>query len=151
MRARYGRDVDEGLRARFDELGLPFTPAERVPRSRKALQVTELARDRGLHDTVHDALMEAFWGQGRDIGDEAVLREVAVAAGLDGTEVDDVLASDIHGARIDASTREAVSIGVTGVPAFLLDSRLLVLGAYPLEVFERAFAQLEGRGGERTP
>ena len=41
------------------------------------------------------------------------------------------------------STAQAVSIGVNGVPGFLLDRRLLVLGAQPREVFERAFAQLD--------
>jgi DNA-binding transcriptional ArsR family regulator len=41
-----------------------------------------------------------------------------------------------------SSTRQAVSIGVNGVPAFLLDRRLLVLGAQPFEVFRSAFAQL---------
>ena len=41
------------------------------------------------------------------------------------------------------STEEAHSIGSNGTPAFLLDGRLLVLGAHPRETFERAFAQLE--------
>ena len=39
-------------------------------------------------------------------------------------------------------TQQAVSIGITGAPGFLLDRRLLVLGAQPQEVFERAFEQL---------
>jgi predicted DsbA family dithiol-disulfide isomerase len=43
---------------------------------------------------------------------------------------------------VEGSTRQAVSIGVNGVPAFLLDRRLLVLGAQPFEVFRSAFAQL---------
>ena len=46
------------------------------------------------------------------------------------------------------ATQEAMSIGVTGVPAFLLDGRLLVLGAQPEEVFERAFEQLDGQRRE---
>ena len=42
-----------------------------------------------------------------------------------------------------ASSAQAHSIGVTGVPGFVLDRRLLVLGAQPRELFEQAFAQLE--------
>ena len=43
------------------------------------------------------------------------------------------------------------SLGINAIPAFVLDDRLLLVGAYPHEVFERAFAQLEeteerGRG-----
>ena len=41
------------------------------------------------------------------------------------------------------STAQAQAVGVTGVPAWLLDRRLLVLGAQPEEVFEQAFAQLD--------
>jgi predicted DsbA family dithiol-disulfide isomerase len=43
---------------------------------------------------------------------------------------------------VEGSTREALSIGINAVPAFLLDRRLIVLGAQPLDVFRHAFAQL---------
>ena len=69
---------------------------------------------------------------------------LAVEAGLDRAEVDDVLAGDAYADRVRASTAEAQSIGITGIPAFALDGRLLILGAQPREVFERAFAQLAG-------
>ena len=129
---------------------LPFTLSEHIPNSRAALRVAELARDAGLHDALHDRLMHAYWGEGEDIGDHDVLRRHAAAAGLDAAEVDDVLRSDRYLDRVTASTQEAVSIGVTGVPGFLLDGRLLVLGAQPEEVFERAFEQL-GRSSGAEP
>ena len=47
--------------------------------------------------------------------------------------------------RVATSTREAYSMGANAVPAFVLDRRLLVLGAQPDEVFEHAFAELERR------
>ena len=128
---------------------LPFTLSEHIPNSRAALRVAELARDAGLHEALHDRLMHAYWGEGEDIGDHDVLRRHAAAAGLDAAEVDDVLRSDRYLDRVTASTQEAVSIGVTGVPGFLLDGRLLVLGAQPEEMFERAFEQLgRSRGAE---
>jgi len=129
---------------------LPFTLSEHIPNSRAALRVTELARDAGLHEVLHDRLMDAYWAEGEDLGDGEVLRQHAVAAGLEANDVDDVLGSDRYLDRVTASTQEAVSIGVTGVPAFLLDGRLLVLGAQPEDVFERAFDQL-GRGNGEEP
>ena len=44
-------------------------------------------------------------------------------------------------AVVDASTQTAQRHGITGVPAFVLDGRLLVSGAQPHEVFERALEQ----------
>jgi predicted DsbA family dithiol-disulfide isomerase len=108
----------------------------------RALRVTELARERGLHAAVHDRLMDAYWAEGRNIGDPEELRALAVEAGLAGADVDDVLAGDAYSDRVVGLTQQAVSIGITGVPGFLLDRRLLVLGAQPREVFERAFEQL---------
>jgi predicted DsbA family dithiol-disulfide isomerase len=108
----------------------------------RALRVTELGRERGLHPQVHDRLMDAYWAEGRNIGDPDELRALAVEAGLQAGDVDDVLAGDAYRDRVVGLTQQAVSIGITGVPGFLLDRRLLVLGAQPREVFERAFEQL---------
>ena len=128
----------------FAERGLDYNPnPDVVPRSLRALQLTELARDLGRHAEVHDRLMDAYWDEARDLGDTGVLRELAAELGLPADDVDDVLAGDRYRDRIDASTRQAASIGANAVPAFLLDRRLLVLGAQPQESFEQAFAQLE--------
>jgi predicted DsbA family dithiol-disulfide isomerase len=145
LHARYGTSHRERLQARFAEEGLAYNPpAEVVPNTMRALRVTELARERGLHATVHDRLMDAYWAEARNIGDPEELRSLAVEAGLEGADVDDVLAGDAYGDRVIGLTQQAVSIGITGVPGFLLDRRLLVLGAQPREVFERAVEQLSG-------
>jgi predicted DsbA family dithiol-disulfide isomerase len=111
-----------------------------VPRTLDALRVTELARDLGLHEQVHDRLMDAYWRDGVDLGDHDELRRLT--ANLPAEEVERVLAGDAYRDRVHASTAEAQSIGINGIPAFLIDGRLLVPGAQPRPVFERAFAQL---------
>jgi predicted DsbA family dithiol-disulfide isomerase len=143
--ARYGGDaMTERMRRFFADRGLDYNPhPDVVPRSLHALRLTELARDRGLHAAMHDRLMDAYWSEAKDIGDPAVLRAEAATVGLPADEVDEVLAGERYGERVEASTREAVSMGANAVPAFVLDRRLLVLGAQPDEVFEHAFAQLE--------
>ena len=148
LHARYGQTFHDRLRERFAAEGLAYNPPPgTVPNTMRALRVTELARERGLHAAVHDRLMDAYWAQARNIGDPDVLRGLAVEAGLDGSEMDEVLAGQAYRDRVLALTAQAVSIGVTGVPGFLLDRRLLVLGAQPREVFERAFAELEATNG----
>ena len=143
LHARYGDPFHDRLRESFAAAGLAYNPPpEVVPNTMAALRVTELARERGLHAAVHDRLMDAYWAEGRNIGDSAELRALAVEAGLEETDVDEVLADDAYRDRVLACTAQAVQIGATGVPAFLLDERLLVLGAQPREVFERALAQL---------
>ncbi len=141
---RYGPGMHDHMRGLFERDGLIYNPPpDIVPNSRTALRLTELARDRGLHEPFHDRLMDALWTEGRNIGDRGVLREVAAEVELEAEEVDGVLAGEGYLDRVLASTREAQSIGVSGIPGFLLDRRLLVLGAQPREVFDGAFAQLE--------
>jgi predicted DsbA family dithiol-disulfide isomerase len=127
------------VRGMFEAAGLTYNPhAGVVPNTMRALRLAELARDRGLHQPVHDRLMTAYWEEARDIGDSVELEA------LDGDEVVEVLSGGAYRDRVLASTAEAQSMGITGIPAFVLDARLLVLGAQPREVFEQAFAQLAG-------
>jgi predicted DsbA family dithiol-disulfide isomerase len=141
--ARYGEAMTDRLRASFEARGLVYNPhPEVVPNTMAALRLGELARDLGRHDDLHDRLMDAYWSEGRDLGDANALRALAGDVGLPSDEVDEVLATERYRERVEASTRQAVSIGANAVPAFLLDRRLLVLGAQPESVFEQAFAQL---------
>ncbi|HEV2821009.1 MAG TPA: DsbA family protein, partial [Solirubrobacteraceae bacterium] len=143
---RYGgRAWRDRLYAMFDDAGLPYSrEITHVPNSRRAQQLIELARDRGRHGALHRRVMDAYWHRARDIGDPAVLREEATAAGLDAGEVDDVLAGDRYLDRLEAETRALHELGGGGVPAWVIDDRVLVPGAQPHEVFERAIERLRG-------
>jgi predicted DsbA family dithiol-disulfide isomerase len=141
--ARYGPGMTDRVRAFFAARGLDYNPnPDVVPNTMHALRLTELARDLGRHAATHDRLMDAYWSEGMDIGDVEVLRRLAAELDLPAEEVEEVLAGDRYRDRVQASTRQAVSIGANAVPAFLLESRLLVLGAQPEELFEQAFGQL---------
>jgi predicted DsbA family dithiol-disulfide isomerase len=139
--ARYGPGGIERTAAFFREHGLEYNPnPDVVPNSMRALRLTEHARAQGLHAPFHDRVMDAYWAEGKDIGDPGVLR--ALAAEIELESADEVLATDAHADAVRQATAEAQAIGITGIPAFLLDRRLLVLGAHPKETFERAFVQL---------
>jgi predicted DsbA family dithiol-disulfide isomerase len=127
----------------FEQAGLPRAERiEKVPNSRGALMVAELARERGLFDALHPRLFDAYWARGRDIGEEQVLHEEGTAVGLDGDEVIEVLRDRRYLERIEAQTRTAIELGAGGVPAWVIDQRLLVPGAQPHEVFASALEQV---------
>jgi predicted DsbA family dithiol-disulfide isomerase len=127
----------------FEEAGLPYTDSlEKVPNSRKALMVGELARERGVFDALHPRLFDAYWARGRDIGDDRVLVEEGAAVGLEEGEVLGALRDDRYLEQIDAQTRGVLELGAAGVPAWVIDHRLLVPGAQPHEVFERVLGRL---------
>ena len=145
LHRRYGIATGEGdpLRQRFADAGLRYDRPAVVPNTQDALRLSELAREHGIHDHFHDSLLGAYWSEATDIGDPDELRRLAVEAGLDGEDVERVLADpNAYRDVVAESTRQALSLGINAVPAFLLDRRLIVLGAQPIEVFRRAFEQL---------
>jgi predicted DsbA family dithiol-disulfide isomerase len=141
--ARYGEEGMARTRAFFEARGLEYAPnPDVVPNTMNALRLSELARDHERHDEFHERVMGAYWAESQDIGDADVLRTLAAEVGLPRDEVEDVLGGDRFADVVRASTQQAVSIGANAVPAFVLDRRLLVLGAQPEEVFEQAFERL---------
>ncbi len=143
LEERYGPSIHERTREAVEAAGLHFDPAPRIPNSRRALAVTELARDRGLHEPVHSRLMHAYWSEATDIGDDAVLLDLVAEAGLPRDEAEAALVDVGYVDRVLASTRAAHSHGINAIPAFVLDERLLVMGAQPHRTFEEAMTQLE--------
>ena len=127
----------------FRARGLDYRPHPKVvPNTKAALRLGELARQHELHHAFHDRVMDAYWAESRDIGHPDELRTLSGEVNLPADEVEEVLRTDRYLDVVEGLTRQAVSIGVTGVPAFVLDRRLLVLGAQPEEAFEQAFEQL---------
>ncbi|MBX0322282.1 DsbA family oxidoreductase [Halomicroarcula sp. F13] len=82
------------------------------------------------------AVFEALWQEGRDIGDEDVLVELATEAGVDADEVRSALADDALRATVREQFTAAQQQGVTGVPTFAYDG-YAARGAVPPEQLER--------------
>jgi predicted DsbA family dithiol-disulfide isomerase len=127
----------------FEQAGLPYAGTlAKIPNSRGALMLGELARDRDAFEALHPRLYDAYWARGRDIGDDRVLVEEGTAVGLDEREILDVLRDGRYLEQIEAQTRAALEFGASGVPAWLIDQRLLVPGAQPHDVFDHALERL---------
>ena len=153
LERRYGQGFHGRLFAMFDDAGLPHAETlEKVPNSSKALMLAELARERGAFEPAHRRLFDAYWARGRDIGDERVLVEEGAAIGLKEGDVLEALRDGRYRDRIGQYTDSALQLGAGGVPAWLIDERLLVPGAQPHDVFTRVLERLghEPVDGEPT-
>ena len=142
LEGRYGRGFLDHVAEMVERAGFRHAPPPVAPRSMKALQLGEVARDQGLHGDVHGRLFTAYWSEGRDIGDLDVLAEIATDAGLDPEATRAALESDTAVDRVRRSSEAAQEAGVNAVPAWLFDRQLLVLGAQPHEVLDNVMAKL---------
>jgi predicted DsbA family dithiol-disulfide isomerase len=130
----------------FDEAGLPHAERTRMPNSRAALNVAELARTSGVHAQVHKRLMTAFWAEDRDISDPAVLAEEGANLGLDRAEIVEAATAHPFQPMIEASSAAVYDMGAGGVPAFAVDDKLLIPGAQPHSLFEKVMDRLGHKG-----
>lgn len=88
-----------------------------------------------------ERLMSAHFEHGRVVDDVEVLADIAAEAGLDRDAVLAALATDEGAGAVRADEAEASALGVTGVPFFVVDRRLAVSGAQPVEVFRQLLTQ----------
>ncbi|MDS0294395.1 DsbA family oxidoreductase [Halogeometricum luteum] len=82
------------------------------------------------------AIFDALWTEGEDIGDEAVLVELAAEAGVDGDEIRSALDDDALRGEVREQFTEAKQQGITGVPTFAYDG-YGARGAVPPEQLKR--------------
>jgi len=83
-----------------------------------------------------EAIFEALWVEGRDIGDASVLADLAESVGLDGAEIREVLADDALRERVFEEFEAAQQRRITGVPTFVYGGAA-ARGAVPPEHLRR--------------
>jgi predicted DsbA family dithiol-disulfide isomerase len=121
----------EGLEYRLTDAGLTGNTLD-------AHQLLQLAKERGIQDAVIERLYRAYFTEQRSVFERDSLVSLAGEAGLDAAEARDVLERDAYLDAVAADVREARSLGVSGVPFFVLDGRYGVSGAQATEVFSEA-------------
>lgn len=103
-----------------------------------------MVEDRDKADKVVNGLFKANFEEGRNVGDHAVLAEIATAAGMDGAAIKLRLASDEDRDTIGQEIANAQRMGVSGVPFFVVDGKYAISGAQGVDVFAKALKQIAG-------
>src|SRR5262245_46176205 len=137
-------EMDRRMTAVGTQEGIPFAldKIQKSPNTFDAHRLTWLAGQEGMQEKVVDGLFRAFFTEGRDIGDRAVLADIGAAAGMDRDAVNAFLESDRGAAEVRDEERQGREIGVEAVPTFVIGGKFLVSGAQNPEVFVEAFRSL---------
>lgn len=106
-----------------------------------AHRLHQFAVEKGLGPELMALLFAAQHAEGADVSDARVLQRVGEAVGLPAGDVERVLDSDAYGDAVREDLEAARRIGVRGVPFFVLDQRMALSGAQPVEVFVEALRQ----------
>src|SRR5580698_3714121 len=134
----------EMIRARGAELGFRFDMDKRtrIYNTFDAHRLLHWAGLEGRQLALKQALLAAYFGEGVDVSNSAVLTEVAGRADLDQSVARQVLESQRYGAEVRAREQFYRSQGINAVPAIIINDRHLTEGGQPVAVFEKVLRQL---------
>jgi predicted DsbA family dithiol-disulfide isomerase len=126
--------------ARRENIELRFDRIRHVPNTLRVHQVMYLAEtQRRDQSALAEELLTAFFRRGEDIGDREILIELAARHGLLPDDVDRVMDDDSSRQIVLSREAQVRSSGISGVPGFLLNRRLLVIGAQDEDTLVNAF------------
>ncbi|TWF46390.1 DsbA family oxidoreductase [Neorhizobium alkalisoli] len=140
------RQAHERLTAFGKEVGINFDFAaiKIGPNTLDAHRLLHWAmmESKEIQDRVATGLFKANFEEGRNVGDHAVLAEIAEKAGLDRKVIENLLASEADKDTVVAEIEAAQKMGVSGVPFFIIDGQYAVSGAQTPDVLAGAFRDI---------
>ncbi len=125
-----------GIAFRFDRI-------ERVPNTRRAHLLIAHADRHGRASAVKDRVMQAYFEEGRDIGDVEELTRLGVEAGLAERDTRAALVLRVGQDGVVAAQRHAAALGINGVPNFVFNGQHSLAGAQEIATFVQVFDRLD--------
>lgn len=108
-----------------EEHGIPIDFPAFLPNTAQAMLATAHADARGVGRAFHDRTLAAYWREGRNIGDPAVLCDIAAESGLPGSDPR-MWQTPESQAAVAANRTAAMDDMATGFPTTML-------GRFPLQ------------------
>ncbi|HYO95172.1 MAG TPA: DsbA family oxidoreductase [Polyangiaceae bacterium] len=138
LATKYGTGVaqaEERIRsmaqtAREDGLDLRFD-CVKPTNTFDAHRLLHFAHEHGLQDAAKERLLRAYFTDGTLLGDPAELVRLGTEVGLDGSALVRLFAGDAYTTDVRADEDKARSLGIRGVPFFVIGGRYAVSGAQP--------------------
>ena len=136
--ARWQQMMDNLSRLAQEE-GITFQPHTFTTNSHKSLLLAEAAKEAGadVFYALHRRLFEAFFTEGQNIGDEAVLTELACESGVPGEVLERAWADDRYEKRLQQYLAAAHELDVRATPTIFFGERQRLDGALPLSTFRK--------------
>lgn len=129
-----GRDT-ERMKRHIEEFGKDVgmkLNGKLLANSKLSLAANNFAKEKGKFPEFHEALFKANFEEGKNIGDIEVLLGIAEEVELSRQDLKEYLEDKNNLHKVDASSKEAQEMGITGVPTFILNNKSVV-GAQSIE------------------
>lgn len=128
--------MNDQMSARAAEEGLEWHMDKTIPsNTTDAHRLLHYALERDKQSEMKTRLFKAYFTEGRNIAHHDVLVELAGEVGLDTSEVAHVLETGKFGTEVEQDLASARSMGISGVPFFVINNKYAISGAQPKSLF----------------
>ena len=112
-----------------------------VANSFNAHRLIHLAQKYELGDAAKEALLKAYFTEGKNIDDKQTLTNLGASIGLNASEIEQMLDSEAYTDAVKHDIAEAQYLGIRGVPFFVLNNKYGISGAQAVQVFTETLAK----------
>lgn len=135
-------DIMKHVSQRAEKVGIHFNLEKAIiANSFKAHCLSHYALEQGKQNEMEEALFKAHFCEGKNIGDDDTLGDLAATIGLRRNEAMEAIGNPIYAAAVTADIQEAIQLGISGVPFFVYNRRYAVSGAQDEAVFSQTLAK----------
>jgi predicted DsbA family dithiol-disulfide isomerase len=158
-RERYGASAEQSRanRSRLVDAGkavgleFNYTPESRIYNSHRAHQLLAWAGECGGQTALKLELFRAYFTDQSNIADTGVLIAAVERAGLDAEAARAVLTDGRYAAQVDAEIVYWQDQNITGVPAFIVNNKMMIPGAQDAATFVQILDKIIAREAQVLP
>lgn len=112
--------------------------------TRDAHRLMKLAQDKNpeIVEKLAISLFDAYFVENLKLADHNILLEIGSKVGLDESEVNEVLKSDLYNSKVEEDENIVLSAGIHAVPFYLFDNKYSIPGALSYEDFKSVLSQI---------
>ena len=146
-------ELDRKMLETGAELGIAFAfdRMQRTPNTRLAHRLIWEAGRQNRQDALVDRLFRAYFEEALDIGERAVLETLAAESGLDAAGVAAALSEEESLQAVVGLEQQGYSMGIQGVPFFILLQKYGISGAQPPEFWHDALPKIAAEAASAAP
>lgn len=110
-----------------------------------------IAKEQGKQNETKEALLKAYFTEGKNVDDTNILIQIAKEVGLETNQLAEELKNESHHTEVKKDIREAQQLGIRGVPFFVFDRKYAISGAQEPTAFLQTLEQSFGEWREKNP
>ncbi len=132
-RDRFNHLTEEGKKAGLE---FNFDKSKNLPNTFLAHRLLWFSRSKDMQDVIAEALFHAYFTEGRDIGSIHELISISTENGLQKSEIEDFLKTDIGSDEILREELRAKEMKIFSVPTYIFNKKYLLVGGQEANTFK---------------